>query len=162
MKNDRERMRDVWKSMVGRCHEPTHPSYPWYGAKGISVCERWRSSFSAFLSDVGVIPKGMTLDRLRNSEDYGPSNFRIATVVEQNNNKSDTRLITIDGRTQNMTAWARENGLSPALVCDRIKRGWPTDLAVTKPPLRGGSYLPNPRKSGWTKERYAQKKEIRT
>src|SRR6185437_8391769 len=105
---DRKRMRDVWKGMIGRCYEPQHPSYRWYGAKGVRVCERWRTSFDAFLADVGVIPKGMTIDRECSAGDYETGNVRIATVTEQNNNKSDTRLLTHVGRTQNMTAWAHE------------------------------------------------------
>lgn len=132
---ERKRMRDTWKGMIDRCHTPGSPSYRYYGAKGISVCERWRRSFDAFLSDVGTIPKGLRLERLDNSLGYEPSNIRIATIHEQNNHKSDTRLLTHAGRTQNMTAWAREMGMSPAMLHYRLSHGWPTDAALTTPTI---------------------------
>lgn len=38
----------VWKSMNQRCSNPNDKSYRWYGAKGITVCDRWRNSFPNF------------------------------------------------------------------------------------------------------------------
>src|SRR5262245_7768951 len=31
----------IWGSMVGRCLYEKHTSYPRYGGRGITVCERW-------------------------------------------------------------------------------------------------------------------------
>lgn len=39
----------VWSQMVERCHNPNHPSYPKYGAKGVRVCEEWRRDSKAFM-----------------------------------------------------------------------------------------------------------------
>jgi hypothetical protein len=36
----------------------------------------------------------------------------------------ETLLITHDGRTQTLAAWARELGISPATFCGRLGKGW--------------------------------------
>lgn len=53
-----------WWDAKSRCHNPNHPSYPSYGAKGITMCDRWRDGFEFFIKDMGPAPKGYTLDRI--------------------------------------------------------------------------------------------------
>lgn len=62
-----------------------------YRENGITVCARWRD-FRNFLADMGERPDGMTLDRCHNLKGYSPDNCRWATVAEQNQNKSNTKL----------------------------------------------------------------------
>lgn len=77
-----------WRSMTQRCHNPKNVGYPWYGAKGVKVCERWRKSFTAFLSDMGERPPhASTVDRIDNKKAYGPGNCRWATQQEQTQNQ---------------------------------------------------------------------------
>jgi hypothetical protein len=45
-----------WSAMISRCYHPSNKSYPYYGASGIVVCERWRESFVNFLVDMGERP----------------------------------------------------------------------------------------------------------
>lgn len=78
---------NTWQAMRARCHNPKHSAYSRYGAKGISVCDRWRGSFSAFLADMGERPEGSTLDRIDNSKGYEPGNCRWATSAQQYENK---------------------------------------------------------------------------
>jgi len=72
--------------MLHRCNNPNAKEYKNYGARGITVCDRWRD-FPAFLADVGERPSsGLSIDRINNDGNYEPGNVRWATPKEQSNN----------------------------------------------------------------------------
>lgn len=83
----------TWWDMVHRCHDPKHPGYGHYGAKGITVCDRWRDSFEHFLSDLGKRPKGHSIDRIDPHGNYVLENVRWATDKVQGRNKKTTRYV---------------------------------------------------------------------
>lgn len=85
--NSKHKLYNVWSVMKQRCHNSNSNSYRYYGARGIQVCERWRSSFANFLEDMGERPEGMTLDRINNDSNYCPENCRWATVEQNNVNR---------------------------------------------------------------------------
>jgi hypothetical protein len=41
------------------------------------------------------------------------------------------RLITYDGRTQNLAAWAKEIGIGRRALWNRLGNGWPLELALS-------------------------------
>lgn len=80
-----------WSRMRARCNRVNHPKRHRYGGRGIKVCERW-SSFANFLADMGDRPPGTTIDRVDNDGNYEPANCRWATQLEQQRNRSTTKL----------------------------------------------------------------------
>ena len=85
----------TWRSMLARCYNASNPSYPYYGAVGKTVCERWRLSFENFLTDMGERPAGTTLDRFPDRAGiYEPGNCRWATNREQSRNRDS--VLTFD------------------------------------------------------------------
>lgn len=116
-----------WAQMVSRCTNAKDRSYHRYGGRGITVCDRWLSDFSAFLADVGEPPAGTSLDRIDNNGNYEPGNVRWATRIEQNNNTSRNRVLEYDGQRKTASEWARHFGLSQRLVMSRLSAGWAID-----------------------------------
>ncbi len=133
----------AWRSMRARCYYARDIEYPNYGARGITVCERWRTSFESFLEDMGPRPSPKhTLDRYPDNDgNYEPSNCRWATCSEQSNNKRTNRRLTLNGKTQTLAEWARECGMGADAIAWRIKRGWSIERAITErtthPPVGG-------------------------
>lgn len=78
---------NIWRGLQQRCCNPKNPGFKYYGARGISVCQRWHDSFAAFLADMGPRPAGRSIDRINNDGNYEPENCRWATSAEQNANK---------------------------------------------------------------------------
>lgn len=76
----------AWANMLQRCTNENNHHYAYYGARGITVCERWKD-FTNFLVDMGEAPEGLTLDRKDNDGNYTPENCRWATPLEQAQNK---------------------------------------------------------------------------
>lgn len=128
--------------MISRCHNPNHESFEHYGARGITVCDRWRQSFEAFLSDVGRRPHPkLSIDRIENNRGYEPGNVRWATRSQQNSNKrslprENKRLLKIDGVTKPMKEWLSEVGLSETGFRDRIRRGYSEADAIRLPRMK--------------------------
>ena len=122
---------NTWSRIIGRCYNPKNWQYHNYGARGISVCERWRNSFPAFLEDMGSRPNGMSIDRIDNSGNYEPANCRWATPKEQSNNTRRTIILNVDGVEKSLTDWCGELGLNRQTVWQRVsKYGWDAKRAL--------------------------------
>ncbi len=111
-----------WYSMIERCINPENISYPCYGAKGISVCERWLD-IRNFVEDMGLRPDGMTIDRIKISGNYEKSNCRWATALEQQRNRSTVKC------TVEMAASIREMASRGMRQCD-IESYFPLSQSV--------------------------------
>ena len=125
-----------WTQMVRRCTEPSFVSYPRYGGRGITVCDRWLI-FVNFLEDVGLRPgNGYTIDRIDNDGHYQPGNVKWSSVAEQNRNRRSNRWITFNGERLIASEWAKRLGLGPDLIQSRMRRGATDPVVLLAPPKK--------------------------
>jgi len=70
-----------WHTIVGRCHNQNHARFDQYGARGITVCEKWRAGFPFFLEDMGDSwpGDGYEIDRIDPLGPYCKGNCRWIT-----------------------------------------------------------------------------------
>jgi hypothetical protein len=124
----------AWQNMRRRCFEKTNKRFAEYGGRGITVCERWLS-FENFLSDMGEPPSPKhSIDRVDNHGNYEPGNCRWAQSDVQMKNRRNARLLTFNGRTQNLCDWAAEIGIKSDTLAARIDLyGMSVEEALTKP-----------------------------
>lgn len=136
MWNNQERKRtfQTWSDMKRRCFKTTCHNYPHYGARGITVCDRWLGplGFQNFSEDMGMRPKSMTLERVNNDGNYEPSNCRWATRDEQRQNQRNCSVIRFNGISDNYAGWGSRIGISRHAIRNRIKSGWPLHLALSE------------------------------
>lgn len=115
-----------WRAMNKRCTSPADTSYYLYGARGITVCDRW-VDFGLFWEDMGPTwSKNMTIDRIDTDGNYEPGNCKWSTPKEQANNRRTNRMVTMpDGRVMNVTQACDELGFARNVVYARINQGRP-------------------------------------
>lgn len=100
------------------------------------MAPEWVESFDTFYEDMGPCPEGLTLERIDVNGDYAPGNCEWATTVQQARNKTNTRLITHEGKTQCLSDWAIELNLEPNLIYARLKMGMSVARALSPESLR--------------------------
>lgn len=130
----RKRIRRIWGGIIRRCDNPNAEFYHRYGGRGITVCDEWRD-FEVFYKWAlhNGYKDNLTIDRIDNDGNYEPSNCRWATWKEQANNKSLNHILTFNGKSQTMTLWAEEAGITRSAIKTRLKNGWSVEKALTTP-----------------------------
>ena len=74
----------MWGDIYTRCTNPKADSYCYYGERGISVCDEWRSDFSSFY-DWAIEngwEEGLQIDRIDVDGNYEPNNCQFITQAE--------------------------------------------------------------------------------
>jgi hypothetical protein len=121
----------AWKDLLARCANPNNKYWPRYGGRGI---ECRFTSFEQFLAVIGCRPTPRhSVDRIDNNGHYEPGNVHWELPKPQARNKSTNHLITHDGRTQCVAAWAEDLGLNRQAIYDRLRLGWSVERALTTP-----------------------------
>ena len=125
-----------WCDMRYRCERPSHTLYKWYGARGVTVCDRWQS-FELFEED--MLPSwapGLWLDRLDNSKGYSPENCKWVTPSQNNRNRRSNRWIeTLEGPMVLAEA-AEKFGIEASLLRYRVGRGFSLERIFSKQDFR--------------------------
>lgn len=97
-----------WQLMNERCASPT---YPRYGARGITVCDEWHLSnpngFTNYFEWVmkeypnweDLVDLKYEVDRRDNERGYSPENCRWVSRIENARNKSRSRIVEYNGES---------------------------------------------------------------
>lgn len=122
----------VWLKMKDRCNNPHDVGYANYGGRGITISEEWNNDFVKFYEWAinNGYAKGLFLDRIDNEKGYSPDNCRFVTRKENNNNKRNNILLTVNGKTQTIAQWAEETGIKYWTLYRRVKRGLSPEKCV--------------------------------
>lgn len=135
---NRSKTYNSWAGMIQRGFNPNSKRFKDYGGRGISVCNRWRNSFAAFLADMGERPDGTTLDRYPNKDgNYEPGNCRWATPKEQQNNTRNNWIIEFNGISKTIHEWATSTGIKASTLRRRITSNWPLEQVFGLPLMQG-------------------------
>lgn len=114
---------DIWKAMKQRCANQNNIGFQNYGGRGVSVCERWATSFKNFFEDMGPRPTPEhSIDRFPDMDgNYEPANCRWATPEEQTRNKRNNVWIEYQGRKMIMEDWATFFNIDQSTLWERLK-----------------------------------------
>ena len=122
--------------MKARCHNPNNKEFGGYGARGIQVCQRWRDSFDAFLSDMGWPPSwDHQLDRVNTDVHYEPGNVRWVTPAENAANRRRSgpapAILACRDESRTLDEWAEHLGHpNRYTIVHRLRRGWSVEEAL--------------------------------
>ena len=124
----------TWQMMKDRCLNKNGKRYADWGGRGITVASEWVNDFQAFLAHIGRRPSPRySIDRIDNNVGYMPGNVRWALRLQQMRNTRRSRIVTVNGKTQCISAWCEELGIEPDAVWSRIKKGWSEERALLTP-----------------------------
>lgn len=121
--------------MNARCSNPNSSAFPNYGARGIDVCEEWKSdkteNYYNFLDHVYPRPSDKhSLERVDNNKGYNPNNVIWAVQEIQMNNVRTNHIVHYKGEDYTVTALARKSNIKPNTLLYRLRRGWSVEDAV--------------------------------
>lgn len=122
-----DRLLNTWKGMIARCYSSNKDTYPYYGGKGVFVCDSWLN-FDNFRADVKSLPgwelKASAWDEYQLDKDtvgdgfkYSPETCAWVTRATNMRAKGDVTytLMHTDGRVETVgdpTLFRLEYGIS--------------------------------------------------
>lgn len=125
-----------WRFWGQVCNNSNNPSYKYVGAKGVKIGFNSFWEMARYVEEhLGDPPLGSAsrLARIDLDGDYAPGNLRWETGSELVSRSSHAVLLTYLGRTQCISAWAREAGVKRATIQNRLQKwGWPIERALEK------------------------------
>jgi hypothetical protein len=122
----------TWRNMVGRCHDKKHHRYKSYGARGITVCKRWRGKcdngeimtydgYYNFIKDMGDKPDDTSIDRIDNDKGYSPKNCRWADIATQHSNSRPSATVGNEKFSLTVVANNMTLGLTSEELSDKLE-----------------------------------------
>lgn len=117
----------IWYGMKTRCYFSKNRNYRYYGAKGITVCDEWRTSFIAFhkwAMEAGY-RDDLSIDRIDPTAGYEPSNCRWATRFQQTcHRRLPRRISRYRGVNKQGSKWQAQITYAKDGVTKKYQVGW--------------------------------------
>ena len=114
------RLWKIWLGMKDRCARNAR-----YRSRGITVCDEWLdyACFKKWAMNNGY-EDFLTIDRINNDLGYSAENCRWATYKQQERNRTNNILLTVNGQTKCLSEWAETTGISEQTLRWRVRGGW--------------------------------------
>jgi hypothetical protein len=128
----------VWYKMHDRCYNSNIESFKNYGARGIFICDEWKSDFLAFFKWAmeNGWKKGLTIERIDNDKEYSPKNCKIDTRKAQANNRRSNTVLLFQGIERTISQWSDMINIKARIISNRLFCGWSVEEALTRPPRK--------------------------
>lgn len=140
MKKKEHKLYSTWKNMLERCYKPNSSNFKYYGAKGITVCERWHD-FLTFVEDIDnhlenghlLYRKEYQLDKdLKGGRIYSLENCSVITAKKNRklrNQSLQREIIAINEegkkkKFKSVSEASRVLGVSRSNIQSCLKHGW--------------------------------------
>lgn len=129
----------LWRNMIQRCTNPKNPYYKSYGAKGVTVCERWLT-LNSFIEDIDIVERfdlelflegKLSLDKdTNNNKEYSLENCCFISKEENNKIKPNQQVkfiaISPNGNRYesfNQSEFAIKHNLNQSQISKSIRTG---------------------------------------
>jgi hypothetical protein len=138
--NKNPRFYAIWSGMRNRCQNKNNSEYCNYGARGISVDEKW-NTFSVFYKDMWDKyvsaskrhgEKNISIDRINTKGNYCKENCRWATAQQQARNKTNNTKCEFNGENLCLAEILEKNKVDRAKYYRRRKKGWGFEDTINK------------------------------
>lgn len=125
----------TYRNMISRCSLECADSYHIYGARGISVCDRWKESFQNFYDDMGSgFQPGLSIDRIDVNGNYEKSNCKWSTTKEQARNTRKNKYLKFNGKIKTIIEWSELLGMNYSTIQSRLwLYKWSVEKTFTTP-----------------------------
>lgn len=123
-----KRIYNIYRGIIARCNNPNHRDYHNYGGRGIKVYKEWLNKKNGFMNFYNWAmnngyKENLTTERKDVNGNYEPNNCIWITIEEQQLNKRNTIKVEYNGKTKNLSVWAKELGFRYNTLEYRYKQG---------------------------------------
>lgn len=134
------RLYTIWSDIKQRCLNKNNPAYPYYGGRGIRICNEWAEDYSIFREwaynngyNDAAGKYECTIDRIDTNKDYCPDNCRWVSMKIQGNNTRRNHIITFNNESHTISEWADMTGIKYKTIMSRLKLNWSIKDTLTIP-----------------------------
>lgn len=131
----------IRSGMMDRCYNKNSAAYPYYGERGVVVCEEWINQPRAFIEwgisngwkpgleiDKDIMAKELGVEPLL----YSPERCMFVSEKENSNSRRSNKYLTYNGQTKTIAEWRDVTGIGHVIYY-RLRSGWSVEKALTTP-----------------------------